>query len=142
VTSWKLEGKNLSNCTHKELVPFQGWFFVSQVYSPVSFTSNILLQYLRLNRIVIPSNDTSFDESYWYGTINQATCKATLLLFDCFRYCIWNFKNRKTVPTLSNLQNMMDGLLSGIFARRPHMLRDFLAIPHLNYLAHNLQVAG
>jgi hypothetical protein len=39
------------------------------------FTSNILLQFLRLNRIVIPLNDTSFDESYWYGTINQATCK-------------------------------------------------------------------
>ncbi len=106
------------------------------------FTSNILLQYLRSNRVVIPTNDTSFEESYWYGTINQATCKATLLLFDCFRYCIWNFKNRKTAPTLTNLKNMIDGLLSGIFVRRPYLLREFLAIPHLNYLALNLQVAG
>ncbi len=106
------------------------------------FTSNILLQYLRSNRVVIPTNDTCFDDSYWYGTINQATCKATLLLFDCFRYCIWNFKNRKTAPTLTNLKNMIDGLLSGIFVRRPYMLREFLAIPHLNYLALNLQVAG
>jgi hypothetical protein len=37
---------------------------------------------------------------------------------------------------------MIDGLLSGIFARRPHMLREFVSIPHLNYLALNLQVAG
>jgi hypothetical protein len=37
---------------------------------------------------------------------------------------------------------MIDGLLSGIFARRPYMLREFVAIPHLNYLALNLQVAG
>ncbi len=106
------------------------------------FTSNLLLQYLRSNRVVIPLNDTGFEDSYWYGTINQVMCKSTLLLFDCFIYCIWTFKTRKTAPTLVNLKSMIDGLLSGIFARRPHMLREFVAIPHLNYLALNLQVAG
>jgi hypothetical protein len=37
---------------------------------------------------------------------------------------------------------MIDGLLSGIFARRPYMLREFLAIPHLNHFALNFQAAG
>jgi hypothetical protein len=45
VTSWKLEGKNLSNCTLKELVPFQGWFFVSQVCSPVSYQFKGISEY-------------------------------------------------------------------------------------------------
>ncbi len=105
------------------------------------FTSNILVQFLRLNRIALP-DPANFEETYWYGSIDQATCKSTLLLFDCFRYCIWNFKNKKNVPTVSNLNNMIDGILSGIFTRRPHLLRDFFAIPHLNYFARNLQAAG
>jgi hypothetical protein len=37
---------------------------------------------------------------------------------------------------------MIDGLLSGIFARRPYMIREFLAIPHLNHFALNFQAAG
>ncbi len=105
-------------------------------------TSNILLQFLRLNRIVIPSDNTVFEESYWYGTINQATCKPTLLLFDCFRYCIWNFKSRKKVPTLASLNDMIHGIISSIFTRRPHLLRDFNTMPHLNYFVQNLQAAG
>jgi hypothetical protein len=87
-------------------------------------------------------NDSVFDEAYWYGTINQATCKSTLLLFDNFRYCIWIFKNRRTTPTLTDLKNMINGLLSGIFDRRPHILREFLAVPHLNHFALNFQARG
>jgi hypothetical protein len=93
-------------------------------------------------RIVIPSENTVFEESYWYGTINQATCKPTLLLFDCFRYCVWNFKNMRKIPTVASLNNMIEGILVSIFARRPNIMRDFISAPHLNYFAQSLQAAG
>jgi hypothetical protein len=106
------------------------------------FTSNLLLQFLRINRIVIPSDNTVFEETYWYGTINHATCKPTLLLFDCFRYCVWNFKNMKKIPTVANLNYTIEGILGSIFARRPNILREFTNTPHLNFFAQNLRAAG
>jgi hypothetical protein len=106
------------------------------------FTSNTLLKFLNLNRIVIPVTTSSFDEAYWYGSINQSTCKPSLLLFDCFRYGIWHFKNRKKIPTLTDMNMLVTGILSGYFAKRPHFLDTFLNVPHLTYYANTFQARG
>jgi hypothetical protein len=106
------------------------------------FTSKILLKFLSVNHIVIPLDTSSLDEAYWYGSINQATCKPSLLLFDCFRYGIWHFKNRKKFPTVADVNMLINGLLSGLFAKRPHFLQSFLNVSHLTHFANILQARG
>jgi hypothetical protein len=110
------------------------------LFSP--FTSNILSKFLNLNKIVIPIATSSFDEAYWYGTIDQSTCKPSLLLFNCFRYGIWHFKSKKKIPTLTDMNMLVNGILSGYFAKRPHSLETFLNVPHLTYYANTFQARG
>jgi hypothetical protein len=102
----------------------------------------MLLKFLSVNHIVIPLDTSSLDEAYWYGTINQATCKPSLLLFDFFRYGKRHFKNRKKVPTVADVNMLINGLLSGLFAKRPHFLQFFLNVPHLTHFANILQARG
>jgi hypothetical protein len=106
------------------------------------FTSNILSKFLILNKIVIPIATSTFDKAYWYGTIDQSTCKPSLLLFDCFRYGIWHFKSKKKIPTLTDMNMLVNGMLSGYFVKRPHSLGTFLNVPHLTYYANTFQARG
>jgi hypothetical protein len=106
------------------------------------FTSNTLLQFMNRKRIIIPDNTSTFDESYWYGMINQEVNNPTLFLFDAFRYCIWHFKVRKTVPDSGRFDTVINGLFTDIFDRRPSLLASFLATPHLTFFASSFQARG
>jgi hypothetical protein len=50
-------------------------------------TNNALNSFLRHFSIVQLPSENSFEEFYWYGTINHATCKPSLLVFDIFQLC-------------------------------------------------------
>jgi hypothetical protein len=93
-------------------------------------------------RIILPDNTSTFDESYWYGMINQEVNNPTLFLFDAFRYCIWHFKVRKTVPDSGRFDTVINGLFTDIFDRRPSLLASFLATPHLTFFASSFQARG
>jgi hypothetical protein len=114
----------------------------THLFRTCPFTSNVLLQFLNRNRITLPENTSTFDESYWYGLINQEVNNSTLLLFDAFRYCIWHFKIRKIAPDPVRFDRLINGLLDDIFYRRPSLLVSFLSTPHLNFFASFFQARG
>jgi hypothetical protein len=114
----------------------------THLFRTCPFTSNVLLQFLNRNRITLPENTSTFDESYWYGLINQEVNNSTLLLFDAFRYCIWHFKIRKIAPDPVRFDRLINGLLDDIFCRRPSLLVSFLSTPHLNFFASFFQARG
>jgi hypothetical protein len=102
-------------------------------------TSHLLEGFLLKFNLVLPVDRFNFNNLFWYGTINQTTCKASLLVFHLFRYCMWNFKRRRKVPKLTDLVEMFSCIFNGIIKRRPNM---FALITSPPYLTNILQATG
>jgi hypothetical protein len=101
------------------------------IFLKCTVVSSVLNSFLRYFNIVQPPSENSFDEFFWYGTINHATCKPTLLVFDIFRYCIWVSKLRRSVPRNHVIQVMFSDILGGILNRRRGLFQVFSGIPHI-----------
>ncbi len=106
------------------------------------FTSNLLINFLNRYRITLPENSSSFNDTYWYGLINQELHRPTLLLFDSFRYSIWHFKIRKIAPNPSGFDRVINGLLDDIFSKKPSILESFRNTQHLSFFASMFQARG
>jgi hypothetical protein len=130
---------NFCKCFHPPLLNKESFV---HLFRMCPYTSNVLLQFLNRNRITLPENTSTFDETYWYGLINHEVNKSTLLLFDAIRYCIWHFKVRKIVPDTVRFDRVINGLLEDIFSRKPCLLVSFLATPHLTFFASSFQARG
>ncbi len=126
-------------CFHSPLLNKESFV---HLFRRCPFTSNVLLQFLNRNRITLPDNTSTFDETYWYGLINQEVNNSTLLLFDAFRYCVWHFKVRKMVPDSGRIDRVINGLLDDIFSRKPSLLVSFMSTPHLTFFASSFQARG
>jgi hypothetical protein len=48
----------------------------------------------------------------------------------------------RKIPTVAYLNYTIEGILVGIFARRPDIMRDFINAPHLNFFAQDIRAAG
>ncbi len=101
------------------------------IFRKCAVTSNVLNSFLRHLNIVQPPSENSFDEFFWYGTINHATCKPSLLIFDIFRYCIWTSKLRCKVPRNVTIHNMFGDILSGILNRKRGLFQVISGLPHI-----------
>jgi hypothetical protein len=60
-----------------------------------------------------------FTEMYWFGKKNDKFNLSIFLTFELFRYCIWNFKKRKTVPTQTIFASMYVSQLNTIKYVKP-----------------------
>jgi hypothetical protein len=109
------------------------------IFRKCTVTSNILNSFLRQYSIIQPPSENTFDEFFWYGTINHATCQPTLLIFDIFRYCIWTSKLRGKVPRPVTIHSMFRDILSGILNRKRGL---FQAISGLQHIAGTLRAIG
>jgi hypothetical protein len=56
----------------------------------------------------------------------------TLLLFDIFRYSVWNFRTRKKIPCHDALLEIMLNIAGTIFSLRPSVERSFINTLHFN----------
>ncbi len=101
------------------------------IFRKCTVTSNVLNSFLRHFNIVQLPSENSFDEFFWYGTINHATCKPSLLVFDIFRYCIWISKLRRNIPRNVTIQNMFCDILGGILNRKRGLFQVISGIPHI-----------
>jgi hypothetical protein len=102
-------------------------------------TSHLLEGFLLNLNLVFPVDSSNFNNLFWYGTVNQTTCKASLLIFDLFRFCMWNFKRRKKIPKLSELLDMFSCIFKGIIKRKPNLTAIITSLP---YLTNILQATG
>jgi hypothetical protein len=94
-------------------------------------TSSVLEGFLLRFGIIPPPTIISFDDYYWYGTIDQYTCKSSLLIFDTFRYCIWITKNRHRVPRLDSICELFRNIFGAILDRRPGFIPIIMNLPHI-----------
>jgi hypothetical protein len=94
-------------------------------------TSSILEGFLLRFGIIPPPTVISFDDYYWYGTIDQYTCKSSLLIFDIFRYCIWITKNHHRVPRLDSICELFGNIFGAILDRRPGFIPIITNLPHI-----------
>jgi hypothetical protein len=101
------------------------------IFRKCTVTSNVLNTFLRQYSIVQPPSENSFDEFFWYGTINHATCKPSLLIFDIFRYCIWVSKLRCKIPRNVTIHNMFGDILRGILNRKRGLFQVISGLPHI-----------
>jgi hypothetical protein len=60
-----------------------------------------------------------FIDMYWFGKKNDKFSLSIFLIFELFRYCIWNFKKRKTVPTQTTFASMFVSQLNTIKYVKP-----------------------
>jgi hypothetical protein len=60
-----------------------------------------------------------FTDMYWFGKKNDKFNLSIFLTFELFRYCIWNLKKRKTVPTQTIFASMYMSQLNTIKYVKP-----------------------
>jgi hypothetical protein len=94
-------------------------------------TSSVLEGFLLRYGITPPPTVNTFDDYYWYGTIDQYTCKISLLIFDIFRYCIWLTKNRHMVPRLNSVCELFGDIFGAILNRCPWLTPTITNLPHI-----------
>jgi hypothetical protein len=75
---------------------------------------------------------------YWYGMDGTKLDRQTLLLYDIFRFQIWNMKTRKIINFDFIINNTIN-LLRTIFILKPSVK---IAFSRNNNLANILQATG
>jgi hypothetical protein len=101
-------------------------------------TSSLLLRFNKFFKLSWNSENFFFEDLYWYGVDGNKLDRQALLLYDIFRFQIWNMKNRKII----NFDFIVDNTISvlrTIFILKPSVK---LAFTRNNNLVNILQATG
>jgi hypothetical protein len=101
-------------------------------------TSSLLLKFNKYFKLEWNSDNFYFKNLYWYGANGIHLDRQALLVYDIFRYQIWNMKNRKIIDFDFILSNTIDQLRT-IFILKPSIKISFT---RNNNLANILQATG
>jgi hypothetical protein len=101
-------------------------------------TSSLLLKFNKFFKLTWNSENFNFENLYWYGMDGTKLDRQTLLLYDVFRFQIWNMKNRRIINFDFITDNSIN-LLRTIFTLKPSIKTAF---SRNNNLANILQATG
>jgi hypothetical protein len=101
-------------------------------------TSSLLLRFNKFFRLAWDSENFNFENLYWYGADGGNLDRQTLLLYDIFRFQIWNMKTRKIINFDFIINNSFNQLRT-IFILKPFIKITFT---RNNNLANILQATG
>jgi hypothetical protein len=101
-------------------------------------TSSLLLRFNKHFKLEWNIENFNFENLYWYGSIGTQLDRQALLVYDIFRYQIWNMKNRKIIDFDFVIGNTIDQLRT-IFILKPSIKLSFT---RNNNLANILQATG
>jgi hypothetical protein len=101
-------------------------------------TSSLLLRFNKYFKLEWNSENFYFENLYWYGSNGTQLDRQALLVYDIFRYQIWNMKNRKIIDLNFIIGNTIDQLRT-IFILKPSIKLSFT---RNNNLANILQATG
>jgi hypothetical protein len=102
-------------------------------------TSLLILGFNKRFKISWNKDRFNFSDAYWYGNIDGELEKPTLLMYDVFRFHLWNFKLRKQFPRLDPLCDHILDTLSTIFLIKPKVKKMFT---YCNSVSNIVQAAG
>jgi hypothetical protein len=101
-------------------------------------TSSLLLKFNKFFKLTWDSDNFNFENLYWYGADGETVDRQTLLLYDIFRYQIWNMKIRKIINFEVIISNTINQLRT-IFLLKSSIKVSFA---RNNNLANILQATG
>jgi hypothetical protein len=87
-------------------------------------TSSLLLKFNKLFKLEWSSDNFCFDNLYWYGSDGGKPDRQVLLVYDIFRYQIWNMKNRRIINFDFIIDNTINQLRT-IFLLKPSIKASF-----------------
>jgi hypothetical protein len=96
------------------------------------------LKFNKFFKLKCDSENFNFENLYWYGADGDTLNRQTLLLYDIFRYQIWNMKIRKIIDFDIIISNTVNQLRT-IFLLKPSIKASFA---RNNNLANILQATG
>jgi hypothetical protein len=101
-------------------------------------TSNLLALFNRkLGLNWTGCDNNTFENIYWFGNLRGDFDGLSLLVYDIFRYLIWNYKMKKIFPKVDNLVSGLRNILNTAIAVKPNLRT---ALVRNNNLSNILQV--
>jgi hypothetical protein len=101
-------------------------------------TASLLLKFNKFFKLEWSSDNFCFENLYWYGSDGGKLDRQALLVYDVFRYQVWNMKNRRIINLDYIIDNSINQLRT-IFLLKPSIKTSFA---RNNNLANLLQATG
>jgi hypothetical protein len=101
-------------------------------------TSSLLLKFNKFFKLTWNSENFIFENLYWYGKDGANLDRQSLLLYDVFRFQIWNMKHRRIINFDYIIENTIN-VLRTIFVLKPSIK---IAFSRNNNLANIIQATG